>query len=218
MDAVAPKIRVLVVNDSAVVHKVFTSELSHEPGIDVIGTAPNPYVAREKIVRLKPDVVTLDIEMPRMDGLTFLKKLMKHYLLPVIIVSSLNPRGSAMAMEAIAAGALEVISEPTAANAVEDMSTQLVDKIRAVAHVDVCKKPVQGEVKAVALSPERMTALSRTTHKIIAIGGSTGGTEAFKSVLMAMPPMPRGLLSSSICRLILPRPLPNAWTICAGFR
>ena len=86
------KIRVLVVDDSAIVRKIFTEELSKEPDIEVIGTAPDPYVARDKIVFQKPDVITLDIEMPKMDGLTFLKKLMKHYPLPVIVVSSLTPK------------------------------------------------------------------------------------------------------------------------------
>ena len=118
-------IRVLVVDDSAIVRKVFTEELSREPGIEVVGTAPDPYVARDKIVHLKPDVVTLDIEMPRMDGLTFLRKLMRYYPLPVIIVSSLTPKGSELALEALASGALEVISKPTSAYSVGDMSVQL---------------------------------------------------------------------------------------------
>jgi len=95
------KIKVLVVDDSAVVRKVFKEELSRERDIEVVGTAPDPYVARDKIVKLKPDVITLDIEMPRMDGLTFLKKLMRHYPLPVIIVSSLTKKGGKLAMEAL---------------------------------------------------------------------------------------------------------------------
>jgi two-component system chemotaxis response regulator CheB len=185
-------IRVLIVDDSAVVRKVFAAELSRERGIDIIGTAPDPYVARDKIVRLQPDVITLDIEMPRMDGLTFLKKLMKHYPLPVIIVSSLTPKGGAMAMEALAAGALEVICKPTAAYSVGDMSVQLADKIRAVAHVDM---RAQGSLRQpVAVVPVSSAALSQTTNKIIAIGASTGGTEAIKTVLMGMPPNAPGIL------------------------
>ena len=178
-------IRVLIVDDSSVVRKVFASELSRERGIDVIGTAPDPYVARDKIVQLRPDVITLDIEMPRMDGLTFLKKLMKHYPLPVIIVSSLTPRGGAMAMEALAAGALEVICKPTAAYSVGDMSIQLANKIRAVAHVDM--RAHCNHRKPVDMSPVSSAALLQTTNKIIAIGASTGGTEAIKTVLMGMP-------------------------------
>jgi two-component system chemotaxis response regulator CheB len=186
-------IKVLIVDDSAVVRKVFTGELSKEHGIQVIGTAPDPYVARDKIVHLKPDVVTLDIEMPRMDGLTFLKKLMKHYPLPVIIVSSLTQKGSKLAMEALAAGALEVISKPTAAYSVGDMSVQLADKIRAVARVDLRRRfKIPSETPA--MSSDKIQALSRTTNKIIAIGASTGGTEAIKSVLMGMPPNTPGIV------------------------
>jgi len=126
-------VKVLVVDDSAIVRKVLSEELSREKGIEVVGTAPDPFVARDKIVRLHPDVITLDIEMPRMDGLTFLKKLMRHYPLPVIIVSSLTKKGGKLAMEALSLGALEVISKPSAAYSVGDMSVQLADKIREAA-------------------------------------------------------------------------------------
>ncbi len=180
-------IRVLVVDDSAIVRKVFTEELSREKDMEVVGTAPDPYVARDKIVKLKPDVVTLDIEMPRMDGITFLRKLMKHFPLPVIIVSSLTKKGSKLALEALTIGALEVISKPSAAYSVGDMSVQLADKIRAVAGVSVKKKSdKEQEVvsKKAALSSKALTA---TTNKIIAIGASTGGTEALKIVLTGMP-------------------------------
>jgi two-component system chemotaxis response regulator CheB len=185
-------IRVLIVDDSAVVRKVFTAELSKERGIEIIGTAPDPYVARDKIVQLQPDVLTLDIEMPRMDGLTFLKKLMKHYPLPVIIVSSLTPKGGAMAMEALASGALEVICKPTAAYSVGDMSVQLAHKIRAVAHVDMRAQSSRRQTAAIV--PVADAALSQTTNKIIAIGASTGGTEAIKTVLMGMPPNAPGIV------------------------
>jgi len=187
-------IRVLVVDDSAVVRKVFTDELSRERGIQVIGTAPDPYIARDKIVKLKPDVITLDIEMPRMDGLTFLKKLMKHYPLPVIIVSSLTQKGGKLAMEALSSGALEVISKPSAAYSVGDMSIQLADKIRAVARVNV-KGNLNSDNKSVPVKPAAQThALSFTTNKIIAIGASTGGTEAIKTVLTGMPPNSPGIV------------------------
>ena len=187
-------IRVLIVDDSAVVRKVFADELSRERGIEVIGTAPDPYVARDKIVNLKPDVITLDIEMPRMDGITFLKKLMKHYPLPVIIVSSLTQKGSKMALEALAAGALEIISKPTAAYSVSDMSVQLADKIRAVAHVDLNAQRIVNHTPPVQVSPLQQSFLSQTTHKIIAIGASTGGTEAIRTVLQTMPPNVPGIV------------------------
>jgi two-component system chemotaxis response regulator CheB len=187
-------IRVLVVDDSSVVRKVFSNELSRERGIKVIGTAPDPYVARDKIVKLKPDVVTLDIEMPRMDGITFLKKLMKYYPLPVIIVSSLTPKGGKMALEALGSGALEVISKPSAAYSVGDMSVQLADKIRAVARVNVTER-IKSMNTTEAVKPVNLSrALITSTNKIIAIGASTGGTEAIKSVLTAMPPNSPGIL------------------------
>ena len=114
------KIKVLVVDDSAIVRRVFSQELDRDPEIEVIATAPDPYVARDKVVKLKPDVLTLDLEMPRMDGLMFLKKLMKHYPLPVVIVSSLTPKGSALALEAMRAGAVDVLCKPGAAYSVGD--------------------------------------------------------------------------------------------------
>jgi len=188
-------ISVLVVDDSAIVRKVLSEELSRERGIEVVGTAPDPYVARDKIVRLKPDVITLDIEMPRMDGLTFLKKLMKYYPLPVIIVSSLTKKGGKLAMEALSLGALEVISKPSAAYSVGDMSVQLADKIRAVAHVNIKAKLESARNNAqVPEKPVAPGALTATTNKILAIGASTGGTEAIKTVLMGMPPNSPGTI------------------------
>jgi two-component system chemotaxis response regulator CheB len=187
------KIKVLIVDDSAVVRKVFREELSRDKDLEVVGTAPDPYVARDKIVKLKPDVITLDIEMPRMDGLTFLKKLMKFYPLPVIIVSSLTKKGGRLAMEALSTGALEVISKPSGAYSVGEMSVQLIDKIKAVARVKVESK---GEVKVSVDKPLEVNtkALSVTTNKIIAIGASTGGTEALRVVLSTMPPNAPGIL------------------------
>ncbi len=179
-------IKVLIVDDSAVVRKVFSEQLSKQRGIEVVGTAPDPYVAREKIVRLKPDVITLDIEMPRMDGITFLKKLMQHYPLPVIIVSSLTTKGSRLALEAISLGALEVISKPGEAYSVGDMSVQLAEKIRAVYGAKLLPasfltpdRPLEGKTES--------KALFATTNKIIAMGASTGGTEAIKQVLIRLP-------------------------------
>ena len=187
------KIKVLIVDDSAVVRKVFKEQLSRARDIIVVGTAPDPFVARDKSVKLKPDVVTLDIEMPRMDGLTFLKKLMRYYPLPVIIVSSLTRKGGRLAMEAMSLGALEVISKPSSAYSVGEMSVQLIHKIQAVAGLKI--QPI-GERKTVTDTPKRVAskALSETTNKIIAIGASTGGTEALKTVLTKMPPNAPGIL------------------------
>jgi two-component system chemotaxis response regulator CheB len=179
-------IKVLVVDDSAVVRKVFSEQLSKQRGIVVVGSAPDPYVAREKIVKLKPDVITLDIEMPRMDGITFLKKLMQHYPLPVIIVSSLSTKGSKIALEALSLGALEVISKPNAAYSVGDMSLQLAEKIRAVygAKMNAASSHTSGNKPVTSIGS---MALASTTHKIIAIGASTGGTKAIENVLTRLP-------------------------------
>ena len=187
------RIKVLIVDDSAVVRKVFRKELSLAKDIEVVGSAPDPFVARDKIVKLKPHVVTLDIEMPRMDGLTFLKKLMRYFPLPVIIVSSLTKKGGALAMEAMSLGALEVISKPSSAYSVGEMSVQLMDKIRAVARIKV--EPA-GEWKPQKTIRAKVSsrALTKTTNKVIAIGASTGGTEALKMVLTGMPPNAPGIL------------------------
>lgn len=177
-------IRVLIVDDSAVVRKILADQLRRADDIEVVGTAPDPYVARDKIVQLKPDVVTLDIEMPRMDGLTFLARLMKHHPLPVIVVSSLTPAGSEAAMRALELGALDVISKPGEAYSVGDVAVQLVDRIRAAALARL-RRPAE----ATAQRSVTAGALSgiQATDKILAIGASTGGTEAIREVLEALP-------------------------------
>ncbi len=187
-------IEVLIVDDSAIVRKVLTEGLSRERGIEVVGTAPDPYVARDKIVKLKPDVITLDIEMPRMDGITFLKKLMRHFPLPVIIVSSLTKKGGKLALEALSSGALEVISKPSAAYSVGDMSVQLANKIRAVANVNMKARRQTVDQPNNLIQEVPVQAMTATTNKIIAIGASTGGTEAIKTVLMGMPPNSPGIV------------------------
>ena len=166
-------IQVLVVDDSAVVRQTLERELSAMEGIKVVGTALDPYHAREKILALKPDVMTLDIEMPKMDGITFLQKLMKHHPLPVIIVSSIAKEGSKVALEAIDAGAVDVIAKPGAAYSVGDMAVELAEKIRAAAKLNMTRvREIHQRVKSQALI--RPKALSRTTDQIVAIGASTG--------------------------------------------
>ena len=184
------KIRVLIVDDSAVVRKIFSEELSKYPDIEVIGTAPDPFVARDKIVALTPDVITLDIEMPRMDGLTFLRKLMRYYPVPTIIVSSLTPKGGKLTLEAMEIGAVEVIAKPGGSYSVGDMSSQLAEKIRAAACARVFKK----DSDSPAMERAPMKALAQTSHKVIAIGASTGGTEALKQVLTQLPANSPGIL------------------------
>lgn len=184
------KIKVLIVDDSAVVRKIFSEELSKYHDIEVVGTAPDPYVARDKILALHPDVITLDIEMPRMDGLTFLRKLMKHYPLPTIIVSSLTPKGGKLTLEAMEIGAVDVIAKPGSSYTVGDMSSQLADKIRAAAWAKLIRKD-----KDIADSESvPLRALAETSHKVIAIGASTGGTEALKVVLSKLPANSPGIM------------------------
>ncbi len=181
-------IRVLVVDDSAVVRQVLTKELSKARDIEIVGTAVDPYAARDKIVALNPDVITLDLEMPRMDGLTFLQKLMKYHPLPVIVVSSLTPKGSETALRAMEMGAIEVVSKPGSSYTVAEIAEILVDKIRAAsaARYNIGRttpRPASGPARSIAPPPKLM----RTTHQILAIGASTGGTRAIEDVLVHLP-------------------------------
>jgi two-component system chemotaxis response regulator CheB len=183
---------VLIVDDSAIVRKILSEELAKYQDIEVVGVAPDPFVARDKIVSLKPDVITLDIEMPRMDGLTFLRKLMQYHPLPTIIVSSLTPKGGKLTLEALDIGAVDVVAKPGAAYTVGDMSTVLVEKIRGASRVKLARKEQPDSAPRADLEPVR--ALAQTSHKVIAIGASTGGTEALKVLLMKMPPNSPGII------------------------
>lgn len=183
-------IKVLVVDDSAVVRKIFSTELARDPEIEVVGTAPDPFIARDKIVALHPDVLTLDVEMPRMDGITFLRRLMKHHPLPTVVVSSLTVKGGELAMEALDAGAVDIICKPGASYSVGDMSVELIEKIKAAAQVKLAKK---NEISGESGKPEKL-ALSKTTNKVIAIGASTGGTQALQAVLATLPANTPGIM------------------------
>ena len=178
-------IRVLVVDDSAIVRKILTERLAAQPDIEVAGAAPDPYVARDKILALKPDVLTLDIEMPRMDGLSFLRKLMKYHPLPVVVVSSLSAQGSRMALEAIEAGAVDVMGKPGGPYSVEDVEFELAEKIRVAARVKL--KP-----KAAAERPQPPAPAwqlkGECRRRVVAVGASTGGTEALRTLLELLPP------------------------------
>lgn len=178
-------IKVLVVDDSAVVRKILTEELNQHKDIEVVGTAMDPYVAREKIFELKPDVITLDLEMPRMDGLSFLSKLMKHFPLPVIVVSSLTPKNSENALMALELGAVEVICKPGSAYSTQDISTQLAKAIRAASVAKFDKGFTSPSQKRETVSGN--VHLIKTTSKIIAIGASTGGTRAIEAILTRLP-------------------------------
>ncbi|MDQ3000941.1 MAG: chemotaxis response regulator protein-glutamate methylesterase [Fibrobacterota bacterium] len=183
------KIKVLVVDDSALVREVFSRVLSSDPEIEVVGAVPDPFVARDEIIRLKPDVITLDIEMPRMDGLTFLRKLMKHHPMPVVIISSLTPKGGEMALEAMDLGAVEVMCKPGAAYSVGDLAMEIRDKVKAAARTPV------GKTLALKKPPaQARLSLAKTTHKIVAIGASTGGTQALEYILTSLPSNSPGIV------------------------
>lgn len=191
------KIRVIVIDDSAVIRKVLARELSRDPAIEVVATAADPYVAREKIVELKPDVLTLDIEMPRMDGIMFLEKLKKYYPMPVVVLSSLTPASSETALKAFELGAVEVMHKPVidVSYKLKEMMVMLGDKIKAAASVKYrfIHKLTIAEVRPEA-SVSEMTAMIKTTDKVVAIGASTGGVEAIREVLTSLPAIFPGIV------------------------
>jgi two-component system chemotaxis response regulator CheB len=185
-------IKVLVVDDSAIVRQILSRELSKARDIEVVATAPDPFIARNKIIQHAPDVMTLDIEMPRMDGLTFLRKVMKHHPIPTIVVSSLTPKGSTMALEALAAGAIDVIAKPGASYTVGDVSAVLIEQIRAASLVSFEK--INRIRQSLESEPQQRFSLAKTTNKIIAIGASTGGTVAIEYLLKQMPANAPGIV------------------------
>lgn len=191
------KIRVLIVDDSAVVRQTLEDILSSDPDIEVVGTAIDPYVAAERLKKDVPDVITLDIEMPRMDGLTFLQKLMKQHPIPVVICSSVADRGTENALRALEYGAVEVIAKPKVGTKkfLEESSIRLIDKVKAAAKVPPRKvKPkappmqVKPKLDADAVIPMGRLQPVSTTEKICLVGASTGGTEALKIFLEVLPP------------------------------
>ncbi len=186
MSATTPRIRVLIVDDSSVIRNLFTKLLSSDPGIEVVGTAPDPSVAREKIVALRPDVMTLDIEMPRMDGVTFLTKVMQFLPTRTVIISSLSTQGSETALRALEAGAIEVLAKPSmdVARSIHEMAGELIRSVKNAAQARLV--PIRALTRP-ALARQATSALARTTHQILAIASSTGGTEALKVLLSSMP-------------------------------
>jgi len=162
-----------------------TAELSRYDDINIIGTAVDPFVARDKIVKLKPDVITLDMEMPRMDGLSFLAKLMKHYPIPVVVLSSLTPRNSEIALKALDLGAIEVLCKSGESYSTKDISRSLARAIRAAASARIDRTEIKKKTAGKKVNYAGL--LSQTTHKVVAIGASTGGTKAIEAVLREMP-------------------------------
>src|SRR5829696_6476547 len=174
--------RVLIVDDSAIVRTILSNALKSEPDIEVVGLAADPFVARELIAAQKPDIITLDLEMPRMDGLTFLRQLMAHQPLPVVIVSSVTQTGSAASIEALAAGAIDVLAKPGGPYSVADIAEQLKYRIRAlrsgraVHFARLRRRP-----------PVRPAPSLGSAHGLILMGASTGGTQAIEALLTRLP-------------------------------
>lgn len=182
MSATNEKVRVLIVDDSALMRKLLTSVLSEDEGIEVVGAAPDPFDAREKIKSLNPDVVTLDVEMPRMNGLDFLRKIMELRPTPVVMISSLTQAGADITLEALEIGAVDFVAKPADAGAMLQLGGELIPKIKAAAHTRLRRRvpPPHRQRRAVG-------GASSTSDKLIAIGASTGGVEALKAVLMLFP-------------------------------
>ena len=177
--------RVLLVDDSAVVRKLLGDALRKHEDIEVIGGAADPYIARDMILQLEPDVITLDIEMPRMDGLSFLRKLMEHHPIPAIVISSLTQQGSAASVEALRIGAIDVIGKPGGPHAVGEVADRVAERIRALRTGSPIKFAKVAPAPA-AVDPAAGTSVSRL-RGLIAIGASTGGTQAIETVLTRMP-------------------------------
>lgn len=199
----ARKIRVLVIDDSASVRQMMTQILSADPQIEVIAAASDPFVAAKYIKDDLPDVVTLDVEMPRMDGLTFLRKLMSQCPLPVVMCSSLVEDGSETLMQALEAGAVDIILKPRAgvADFLSEQARRICDTVKGAAQARVQRRteraPLKPQQKLNAdamLPPPGTRAMSRTTEMVVCIGASTGGTEALREVLEALPANAPGIV------------------------
>ena len=212
------KIRVIVVDDSALVRSLLSEIINRQRDMECIGTANDPLVAREMIRELNPDVITLDVEMPRMDGIDFLGRLMRLRPMPVVMISTLTERGAEVTMKALELGAIDFVAKPRVglASGLNDLAAQIVDKIRVAAVAQVRRAPVRdvapaGGGAAHASAPAAALLGRLSTEKLICIGASTGGTEAIKEVLVQMPAdspaivitqhMPPGFTTSFAARL-----------------
>jgi two-component system chemotaxis response regulator CheB len=203
------KITALIVDDSALVRQLLTELLNSDPEIEVVGTAIDPFQAREKIKKLKPDVLTLDVEMPRMDGVTFLKNLMRLHPMPVVMISTLTEHGAQVTLDALELGAVDFVTKPKLdlSNTMAEYTEEITRKVKEAAKVNVealvvpketAKLEVQEKLTADAVLPttaqRKIPAHLKTTDKIIAIGASTGGTEAIKAVLQQLPASSPGVV------------------------
>ena len=199
-----PKIKVLIVDDSAVVRQNLTEIINSDPGLEVMATASDPYVAAKKIKNEIPDVITLDIEMPKMDGLTFLKKIMSQHPMPVVIISSLTEKGTETGLRALEYGALEIITKPHmyTKEFILESKLRICDAIKAAAHAKLKRRnigysSIHVEPKHTAdavIPPSFKQSMIKTTEKVVVVGASTGGTEALTDFLTALPPDSPGIV------------------------
>lgn len=225
-----PKIRVLIIDDSALVRELLTEILGGDPGIEVVGSAPDAYVAREKIKALNPDVVTLDVEMPKMDGVQFLRNLMRLRPMPVVMCSSLTEKGADVTLTALELGAIDFVTKPKIdlAHTLEDYSAELIAKVKMASRARVRALGADaaasiGRDPAVAAGPTAAPVATagqrpmrfRTTEQIIAIGASTGGTEAIREVLVRMPPDAPGIVISQHIPAAFSRPFAERMNGCS---
>jgi two-component system, chemotaxis family, protein-glutamate methylesterase/glutaminase len=188
-----PKTRVVVVDDSALVRSLLTEIINRQRDMECVGAASDPFVAREMIRNLNPDVITLDVEMPRMDGIDFLSRLMRLRPMPVVMVSTLTERGADVTLKALELGAIDFVAKPKigVANGLQTLAQDITDKIRVAAKARISKPTLSGTPVGQTSAPAPRVTLASvgrlSTEKIIFIGASTGGTEATKEVLMALP-------------------------------
>lgn len=189
------RIRVLVVDDSALVRQLLTEMLTRDPGIEVVGTAGDAHIAREKIKQLNPDVLTLDVEMPKMDGLTFLRNLMRLRPMPVVMVSSLAEHGAEVTLDALALGAVDYLPKPRidVAAKLPEYCQELIEKVRTAASASV-RALDSRSAASLATKRHAMPGPRPASDRVIGIGASTGGTEAIKEVLAGLPPDSPGIV------------------------
>ncbi len=198
-------VRVLIVDDSPLVQELLTKGLSMDPGIEVVGAATDPYAARDQLLQLRPDVLTLDVTMPRMDGVAFLRKLMPQYPIPVIMVSSLTGKGQQVTLDALAAGAVDFVTKPEGNNmrGLSEMIVELQVKIKGAARANVAhwkghtfapQTPSPAQAPKPVVTTRYDDALAKAADRVILVGASTGGTEAIKGVVEKLPAMTPGML------------------------
>ncbi|MGH8176129.1 MAG: protein-glutamate methylesterase/protein-glutamine glutaminase [Steroidobacter sp.] len=221
-------IKVLIVDDSALVRKLLTEMLGRDRDIEVVGAAADPYAARERIKQLNPDVVTLDVEMPRMDGITFLENLMRLRPMPVVMVSSLTQQGADVTLRALELGAIDFVAKPKidVAGSLKDYADELIAKVKmaAGARVNVCRSALRPAPKQIdprrsadaVLPATSARRVLRTTERIVAVGASTGGTEAIRELLAGLPPDAPAFVISQHIPAAFSKPFAERMNLCSA--